>query len=58
MQIRKLGSQGMEAAALEYGCMGLSFGYVKTSPVTKEDAIVVIRRAVELGVTHYDTAEV
>jgi aryl-alcohol dehydrogenase-like predicted oxidoreductase len=55
MQKRKLGKGGLEVSALGLGCMGLSFGY---GPETsKEDAIKLIRRAIELGVTFFDTAE-
>ncbi len=61
MQTRRLGNQGkvgdsLEVSALGLGCMGLSFGY---GPATgKQDAIKLIRRAYELGVTFFDTAEV
>ena len=55
MKKRKLGKSGLEVSALGLGCMGLSFGY---GPETsKEQAINVIRKAVELGVTFFDTAE-
>src|SRR5665213_3380164 len=55
MQKRKLGNSGLEVSALGLGCMGLSFGL---GPATnKEDAIKLIRRAFELGVTFFDTAE-
>jgi aryl-alcohol dehydrogenase-like predicted oxidoreductase len=56
MQKRKLGKSGLEVSALGFGCMGLSFGY--GPPVEKQEAIAVIRAAVELGVTFFDTAEV
>jgi aryl-alcohol dehydrogenase-like predicted oxidoreductase len=56
MQKRRLGKSGLEVSTLGFGCMGLSFGY---GPATeKEEAIKVIRAAVELGVTFFDTAEV
>jgi Predicted oxidoreductases (related to aryl-alcohol dehydrogenases) len=56
MKQRKLGTQGLEVSALGLGCMGLSFGY---GPATdKQEAIKLIRRAYELGVTFFDTAEI
>jgi len=55
MQKRKLGNNGLEVSALGLGCMNLSFGY---GPATeKQAAIQLIRRAYELGVTFFDTAE-
>ncbi|MGN6541046.1 MAG: aldo/keto reductase [Ginsengibacter sp.] len=55
MEKRTLGESHLEVSALGLGCMGLTFGY---GTVTKEaDAIVLIRKAVELGVTFFDTAE-
>ena len=54
MQRRKLGSQGLEVSALGFGCMGLSHSYGPPTP--KPEAIAVIRRAFELGVTLFDTA--
>jgi len=56
MQKRKLGNSGLEASALGLGCMGMSFGY---GPAQDETAMIaVIQKAVELGVTFFDTAEV
>lgn len=56
MQTRTLGKSGLEVSTLGFGCMGLSFGL---GPATeKEEAIKVIRAAVEGGVTFFDTAEV
>lgn len=56
MQKRKLGNSGLEVSALGLGCMGLSFGY---GPATdKQQAIALIRAAVDQGVTFFDTAEV
>jgi aryl-alcohol dehydrogenase-like predicted oxidoreductase len=55
MQKRKLGTSGLEVSAIGLGCMGLSYGY---GPATeKQQAIAVIRTAVEWGVTFFDTAE-
>ncbi|MBX5438504.1 MAG: aldo/keto reductase [Thermoflavifilum sp.] len=56
MQKRKLGTQGLEVSALGLGCMGMSFGYYPFPE--KDEAIRLIRRAVELGVSFFDTAEV
>jgi len=56
MQKRKLGNSGMEVSALGLGCMGMSFGY--GPPADKSEMIALIRKAVELGVTFFDTAEV
>jgi aryl-alcohol dehydrogenase-like predicted oxidoreductase len=55
MQKRKLGNSGLEVSAIGLGCMGLSFGY---GPATeRQDAIQLIRTAVEKGVTFFDSAE-
>ncbi len=56
MNKRKLGTSGLEVSALGLGCMGLSFGYGPA--VDQQDAIALIRAAVEEGVTFFDTAEV
>jgi aryl-alcohol dehydrogenase-like predicted oxidoreductase len=56
MQKRKLGKSDLEVSALGLGCMGLSFGY--GPPVEKQEGIALIRAAVDLGVTFFDTAEV
>src|SRR5450756_1799646 len=56
MEQRELGTSGLKVSALGLGCMGLSFGY---GPATdKAEAITLIRKAVELGVTFFDTAEI
>src|SRR5436190_22046423 len=56
MQKRKLGKSNLEVSAIGLGCMGMSFGY--GPPKDKQEMIGVIRAAVELGVTFFDTAEV
>jgi aryl-alcohol dehydrogenase-like predicted oxidoreductase len=56
MQKRTLGKSGLEVSALGLGCMGMSFGYGPAGD--KQEMISVIRSAVELGVTFFDTAEV
>src|SRR4051794_27367580 len=56
MQTRKLGKSGLDVSAPGLGCMGLSFGY--GPPVDERSGIDLIRAAVDLGVTFFDTAEV
>jgi len=56
MKSRKLGNQGLEVSALGLGCMGLNFGYGTITD--KQEAIKLIRKAYELGVCLFDTAEV
>ena len=56
MQKRRLGKSDLEVSALGLGCMGMSFGF--GPPKDKPEMISVIRSAVELGVTFFDTAEV
>jgi aryl-alcohol dehydrogenase-like predicted oxidoreductase len=53
---RKLGNTGLEVSAIGLGCMGMTFSYVPFPP--KEDMIVLLRKAAELGVNFFDTAEV
>jgi aryl-alcohol dehydrogenase-like predicted oxidoreductase len=56
MQKRELGNSSLEVSAIGLGCMGLSFGYGPA--VDKQEGIALIRAAVDLGVTFFDTAEV
>jgi aryl-alcohol dehydrogenase-like predicted oxidoreductase len=56
MEKRKLGKSNLEVSALGLGCMGMSFSY---GAVHDENEMVdLIRKAVDLGVTFFDTAEV
>ncbi len=56
MQKRQLGKSGLEVSALGLGCMGMSFGYGPAAD--KQEMISLIHKAVESGVTFFDTAEV
>jgi aryl-alcohol dehydrogenase-like predicted oxidoreductase len=56
MQKRKLGNGNLEVSEIGYGCMGLNFGYGPAAD--RQEAISLIRSAVERGVTFFDTAEV
>jgi aryl-alcohol dehydrogenase-like predicted oxidoreductase len=56
MQKRILGKSGLEVSAIGLGCMGMSFGYGTVAD--KQEMIKLIHRAVEQGVTFFDTAEV
>ncbi len=57
MEHRTLGNNGLTVSAIGLGCMSLTGAYDTASP-DRADSIAVIRRAVELGVTFFDTAEV
>ncbi|RWP17168.1 MAG: aldo/keto reductase [Mesorhizobium sp.] len=54
MQTRKLGNE-LDVYPVGLGCMGMSFGYGGQPEV---DAIATLRRAVDIGVNFFDTAEV
>ena len=54
METRTLGTQGLEVSAQGLGCMGMSEFYGRTD---ESEAIATIRRALELGVTFLDTAD-
>jgi aryl-alcohol dehydrogenase-like predicted oxidoreductase len=55
MQKRKVGSQGLEVGAIGLGCMGMTHAYGMGD---EAESIATIHRAIELGVTMFDTAEV
>ena len=52
---RTLGHAGLEVSSLGLGCMGMSQSY---GPTDERESIATIHRAIELGVTLFDTAEV
>lgn len=55
MKKRKLGKNNLEVSALGLGCMGMSYGY---SPAAdKNEMISLLQKAVDFGVTFFDTAE-
>ena len=54
MEKRKLGRQGLEVSALGLGCMGMSDFYGPTDDV---ESVATLHRAIELGVTFLDTAD-
>jgi aryl-alcohol dehydrogenase-like predicted oxidoreductase len=56
MSKRKLGNSGLEVSALGLGCMGMSSGF--GPPADKKEMINLIAKAVEKGITFFDTAEV
>ncbi|RWC25515.1 aldo/keto reductase [Mesorhizobium sp.] len=55
LKTRKLGSQGLEVSAIGLGCMGMSQSY---GPADEAESIATLHRAIELGCTFLDTAEV
>jgi len=55
MQKRKLGKSNLEVSALGLGCMGMSIAY--GPPADKKEMIALIGKAVERGITFFDTAE-
>jgi aryl-alcohol dehydrogenase-like predicted oxidoreductase len=54
VETRKLGTQGLEVSALGLGCMGMSEFY---GTADEGEAIATIHRALELGITFLDTAD-
>jgi len=56
MQKRKLGNSNLEVSAIGLGCMGMSYAYGEIPD--KKEMIALIHKAVELGTTLFDTAEI
>ncbi len=55
MEYRELGKNGLKVSALGLGCMGMSQSYGQGN---EEESVATIHRAIELGVTLFDTADV
>jgi len=54
MQQRTLGSQGLRVSAIGLGCLGMSQAY---GPADEQESLATIHRALDLGVTFLDTAD-
>jgi aryl-alcohol dehydrogenase-like predicted oxidoreductase len=54
---RTLGAQGLSVSALGLGCMGMSQSYGAPEERDERESVATIHRAIELGVTLFDTAE-
>jgi aryl-alcohol dehydrogenase-like predicted oxidoreductase len=57
LSTRELGTQGLTVSALGLGCMGMSQSYGTADERDDTESIATIHRAIDLGVTFYDTAE-
>jgi aryl-alcohol dehydrogenase-like predicted oxidoreductase len=55
LPLRKLGQQGLEVTALGLGCMGMSWLYGTPDHL---ESVRTLKRAIALGITFFDTAEV
>ncbi|WP_088348914.1 MULTISPECIES: aldo/keto reductase [Rhodomicrobium] len=53
---RRIGRNGATVNAIGLGCMGMSFAYGQ--PMSETDAVTLLQGAIELGVDHFDTADV
>jgi aryl-alcohol dehydrogenase-like predicted oxidoreductase len=58
LEKRTLGQQGLEVSALGLGCMGMSASYGTSEERDERESLATIHRAIELGCTFLDTAEV
>lgn len=57
LDTRKLGNQGLSVSCLGLGCMGMSSAYGTAQERDERESIATIHRAIELGITLFDTAE-
>ena len=55
LRTRNIGGQGLKVSAIGLGCMGMSQSY---GPADEPESIATLHRAIELGCTFFDTAEV
>ncbi|MCH9809482.1 MAG: aldo/keto reductase [Alphaproteobacteria bacterium] len=55
MEERRLGTLGPRVSSVSLGCMSIAGAY---GPTTEEEAMRLLERAVDLGVTHFDTADI
>ena len=55
---RNLGAQGLTVSALGLGCMGMSASYGSSEERDEKEAIATLHRALDIGITFLDTAEV
>jgi aryl-alcohol dehydrogenase-like predicted oxidoreductase len=55
MELRSLGTEGLKVSAIGLGCMGMSWAY---GTPDDQESLKTIHRAIELGITFLDTAEV
>ena len=53
MEQRKLGSEGLTVSAIGLGCMGMSQAY---GPADEDESVATLERALDLGVTFFDTS--
>ncbi|MGZ4650833.1 MAG: aldo/keto reductase [Kineosporiaceae bacterium] len=58
MRTTTLGGRGPQIGVIGLGCMGMTYGYDMTTPRDESTSIAVIRRALDLGMTLVDTADV
>src|SRR3954465_8071084 len=54
MERRRLGTQGLEVSAMGLGCMGMSEFY---GSADEDEGVATIQRALDLGVTFFDPAD-